>query len=81
MSPEDVTVTLIARDDAREEGKASVDILVPAGYASTLVTSKHLEEVGWGDGNRKRRNEIRSPVALHVINVIHGYNGYIASLP
>ena len=81
MSPADVTVTLIARDDAGEAGDASVDILVSAGYAPTLVTARHLEEAGWGDGRLKWRREIRSPVALHVINVIHGNSGYVASLP
>ena len=81
MSTEDVTVTFIARDDAGEESESSVDILVPAGYAPTLVTAKHLEEAGWGDDRGKWRPEIRSPVALHVIHMIHGHDGYIASLP
>jgi hypothetical protein len=76
----DVEVTITARDDAGRESDAPMVFTLPSGWAGRTVTAEELEAV-WGDGHRKWRPEIRATGELHVVNLIVGADGFIASLP
>ena len=73
-------MTITARDDAGRESEAPMVFTLPSSWEARLITAADLEEV-WGDGYRKWRPEIRSTGELHVVNLLVGFDGYIASLP
>ena len=79
-SSDDAEVEITARDDDGRESDAAMVFTIPGGHKSRTITATELESV-WGDGYRKWRPEIRSSSEVHVINLIVGPDGYIASLP